>query len=86
MFYLHSCLLERAAKMSNQTGASSLTPLPTIETQAGNMSAYIPTNVISITNGQIFLETQPFYRGIQPAINIGLSVNRVSGVKSTRDR
>ncbi len=70
----------------HQIGASSLTPLLAIETQAGNMSAYIPTNVISITDGQIFLETQPFYRGIRFAINIGLSVSYVSGVRSTWDR
>ena len=77
VFYLHSRLLERAAKMSDQTGAGSLTALPVIETQAGDVSAYIPTNVISITDGQIFLETELFYRGIRPAINVGLSVSRV---------
>ncbi|KAH8934063.1 hypothetical protein BDL97_18G064200 [Sphagnum fallax] len=76
VFYLHSRLLERAAKMSDQTGAGSLTALPVIETQAGDVSAYIPTNVISITDGQIFLETELFYRGIRPAINVGLSVSR----------
>nr|WRW54000.1 ATP synthase subunit 1 [Pohlia nutans] len=86
VFYLHSRLLERAAKMSDQTGAGSLTALPVIETQAGDVSAYIPTNVISITDGQIFLETELFYRGIRPAINVGLSVSRVSGVRSTWDR
>eukprot|EP01018_Ginkgo_biloba_P035451 Gb_03832 [translate_table: standard] len=77
VFYLHSCILERAAKRSNQTGAGSLTALPVIETQAGDVSAYIPTNVISITDGQICLETELFYRGIRPAINVGLSVSRV---------
>ncbi len=86
VFYLHSCLLERAAKMSDQIGAGSLTALPVIETQARDVSAYIPTNVISITDGQIFLETELFYRGIRPAINIGLSISRVSGVGSTWDR
>lgn len=77
VFYLHSRLLERAAKMSDHTGAGSLTALPVIETQAGDVSAYIPTNVISITDGQIFLETELFYKGIRPAINVGLSVSRV---------
>lgn len=77
VFYLHSRLLERAAKMSDAVGAGSLTALPVIETQAGDVSAYIPTNVISITDGQIFLETELFYRGIRPAINVGLSVSRV---------
>ncbi|KAH7278155.1 hypothetical protein KP509_38G027200, partial [Ceratopteris richardii] len=77
VFYLHSRLLERAAKRSDQTGAGSLTALPVIETQAGDVSAYIPTNVISITDGQIFLETKLFYRGVRPAINVGLSVSRV---------
>ena len=77
VFYLHSRLLERAAKMSDQMGAGSLTALPVIETQAGDVSAYIPTNVISITDGQIFLETELFYKGIRPAINVGLSVSRV---------
>ena len=77
VFYLHSRLLERAAKMSDAYGAGSLTALPVIETQAGDVSAYIPTNVISITDGQIFLETALFYRGIRPAINVGLSVSRV---------
>jgi F-type H+-transporting ATPase subunit alpha len=77
VFYLHSRLLERAAKMSNNTGAGSLTALPVVETQAGDVSAYIPTNVISITDGQIFLETELFYKGIRPAINAGLSVSRV---------
>jgi F-type H+/Na+-transporting ATPase subunit alpha len=77
VFYLHSRLLERAAKMNDEHGAGSLTALPVIETQAGDVSAYIPTNVISITDGQIFLETELFYRGIRPAINVGLSVSRV---------
>ena len=77
VFYLHSRLLERAAKMSKDTGSGSLTALPVIETQAGDVSAYIPTNVISITDGQIFLETELFYKGIRPAINVGLSVSRV---------
>ena len=77
VFYLHSRLLERAAKMSDEAGAGSLTALPVIETQAGDVSAYIPTNVISITDGQIFLETELFYKGIRPAINVGLSVSRV---------
>ena len=77
VFYLHSRLLERAAKMNEEHGSGSLTALPIIETQAGDVSAYIPTNVISITDGQIFLETDLFYRGIRPAINVGLSVSRV---------
>jgi F-type H+/Na+-transporting ATPase subunit alpha len=77
VFYLHSRLLERAAKMSDAHGAGSLTALPVIETQAGDVSAYIPTNVISITDGQIFLETELFFRGVRPAINVGLSVSRV---------
>jgi F-type H+/Na+-transporting ATPase subunit alpha len=77
VFYLHSRLLERAAKMNPDHGSGSLTALPIIETQAGDVSAYIPTNVISITDGQIFLETELFYRGIRPAINVGLSVSRV---------
>lgn len=77
VFYLHSRLLERAAKMSKAFGGGSLTALPIIETQAGDVSAYIPTNVISITDGQIFLEAELFYRGIRPAINVGLSVSRV---------
>lgn len=77
VFYLHSRLLERAAKMSDDEGAGSLTALPIIETQAGDVSAYIPTNVISITDGQIFLETELFHKGIRPAINVGLSVSRV---------
>jgi F-type H+-transporting ATPase subunit alpha len=77
VFYVHSRLLERAAKMSDEEGAGSLTALPVIETQAGDVSAYIPTNVISITDGQIFLETELFYKGVRPAVNVGLSVSRV---------
>jgi F-type H+-transporting ATPase subunit alpha len=77
VFYLHSRLLERAAKMSDQMGGGSLTALPIVETQAGDVSAYIPTNVISITDGQIFLESELFYKGIRPAVNVGLSVSRV---------
>jgi len=77
VFYLHSRLLERAAKMNETCGNGSLTALPVIETQAGDVSAYIPTNVISITDGQIFLESELFYKGIRPAINVGLSVSRV---------
>jgi len=77
VFYLHSRLLERAAKMDDAFGSGSLTALPVIETQAGDVSAYIPTNVISITDGQIFLETELFYRGIRPAVNVGISVSRV---------
>ncbi len=79
VFYLHSRLLERAAKMSDERGGGSLTALPIIETQAGDVSAYIPTNVISITDGQIYLETDLFYSGVRPAINVGLSVSRVGG-------
>jgi F-type H+-transporting ATPase subunit alpha len=77
VFFLHSRLLERAAKMSDAHGAGSLTALPVIETQAGDVAAYIPTNVISITDGQIFLETDLFYKGIRPAVNVGGSVSRV---------
>ena len=77
VFYLHSRLLERAAKMSDKHGGGSLTALPVIETQGGDVSAYIPTNVISITDGQIFLESELFYKGVRPAINVGLSVSRV---------
>jgi F-type H+/Na+-transporting ATPase subunit alpha len=77
VFYVHSRLLERAAKMSDAQGAGSMTALPVIETQAGDVSAYIPTNVISITDGQIFLETELFYKGVRPAVNVGLSVSRV---------
>ncbi len=79
VFYLHSRLLERAAKVSDELGAGSLTALPIIETQAGDVSAYIPTNVISITDGQIYLETDLFYSGVRPAVNVGLSVSRVGG-------
>lgn len=79
VFYLHSRLLERAAKLSDKEGAGSLTALPVIETQAGDVSAYIPTNVISITDGQIFLESDLFYSGVRPAINVGISVSRVGG-------
>jgi F-type H+/Na+-transporting ATPase subunit alpha len=79
VFYLHSRLLERAAKLSDKEGGGSLTALPIIETQAGDVSAYIPTNVISITDGQIFLETNLFYQGVRPAINVGISVSRVGG-------
>ena len=79
VFFLHSRLLERAAKLSDELGAGSMTALPIIETQAGDVSAYIPTNVISITDGQIFLETDLFYSGVRPAINVGLSVSRVGG-------
>jgi len=77
VFYLHSRLLERAAKMNKSLGGGSLTALPVIETQGGDVSAYIPTNVISITDGQIFLESELFYKGVRPAINVGLSVSRV---------
>merc|ERR1712131_85267 len=84
VFYLHSRLLERAAKMSDALGGGSLTALPVIETQAGDVSAYIPTNVISITDGQIFLESELFYKGIRPAINVGLSVSRVGSAAQTK--
>ncbi|KAG0415613.1 hypothetical protein HPB47_007229 [Ixodes persulcatus] len=84
VFYLHSRLLERAAKMNDTFGGGSLTALPVIETQAGDVSAYIPTNVISITDGQIFLETELFYKGIRPAINVGLSVSRVGSAAQTK--
>jgi len=84
VFYLHSRLLERAAKMNDEYGAGSLTALPVIETQANDVSAYIPTNVISITDGQIFLETDLFYQGIRPAVNVGLSVSRVGAAAQTR--
>jgi F-type H+-transporting ATPase subunit alpha len=79
VFYLHSRLLERAAKLNDSQGSGSLTALPIIETQAGDVSAYIPTNVISITDGQIFLSTDLFYSGVRPAVNVGLSVSRVGG-------
>ncbi|MEO7750939.1 MAG: F0F1 ATP synthase subunit alpha, partial [Sphingomicrobium sp.] len=84
VFYLHSRLLERAAKMNEDNGSGSLTALPVIETQAGDVSAYIPTNVISITDGQIFLETDLFYQGVRPAINVGLSVSRVGSAAQTK--
>jgi len=84
VFYIHSRLLERAAKISEALGGGSLTALPIIETQAGDVSAYIPTNVISITDGQIFLETELFYKGIKPAVNVGLSVSRVGSAAQTK--
>lgn len=84
VFYIHSRLLERSAKLSDKLGAGSLTALPIIETQAGDISAYIPTNVISITDGQVFLETNLFYQGIRPAISVGLSVSRVGGSAQTK--
>ena len=84
VFYLHSRLLERAAKMNDKLGGGSLTALPVIETQANDVSAYIPTNVISITDGQIFLETELFYKGVRPAINVGLSVSRVGSAAQTK--
>jgi F-type H+/Na+-transporting ATPase subunit alpha len=84
VFYLHSRLLERAAKMNEENGAGSLTALPVIETQANDVSAYIPTNVISITDGQIFLETDLFYQGVRPAVNVGLSVSRVGSSAQTK--
>src|ERR1700747_2469203 len=84
VFYLHSRLLERAAKLSNEKGAGSLTALPMIETQAGDVSAYIPTNVISITDGQIFLQSELFYSGVRPAVNVGISVSRVGTSAQTK--
>jgi F-type H+-transporting ATPase subunit alpha len=84
VFYLHSRLLERAARLSDEFGGGSLTALPIIETQAGDVSAYIPTNVISITDGQIFLESDLFYAGVRPALNVGISVSRVGGAAQTR--
>jgi F-type H+-transporting ATPase subunit alpha len=84
VFYLHSRLLERAAKMNEANGSGSLTALPVVETQANDVSAYIPTNVISITDGQIFLETELFYQGIRPAVNVGLSVSRVGSAAQTK--
>jgi F-type H+-transporting ATPase subunit alpha len=84
VFYLHSRLLERAAKLNDENRAGSLTALPVIETQANDVSAYIPTNVISITDGQIFLETDLFYQGIRPAVNVGLSVSRVGSAAQTK--
>ncbi|MEK7764988.1 MAG: F0F1 ATP synthase subunit alpha, partial [bacterium] len=84
IFYLHSRLLERAAKLSEAKGGGSLTALPVIETQEGDISAYIPTNVISITDGQIFLESSLFYQGVRPAVNVGTSVSRVGGAAQTK--
>jgi F-type H+-transporting ATPase subunit alpha len=84
VFYLHSRLLERAAKLNADHGSGSLTALPVIETQAGDVSAYIPTNVISITDGQIFLESELFYQGVRPAVNVGLSVSRVGSSAQTK--
>jgi F-type H+-transporting ATPase subunit alpha len=84
VFYLHSRLLERAAKLNDDNGGGSLTALPIIETQANDVSAYIPTNVISITDGQIFLETDLFFQGIRPAVNVGLSVSRVGSSAQTK--
>src|SRR5213078_1344087 len=84
VFYLHSRLLERAARLDKANGGGSLTALPVIETQAGDVSAYIPTNVISITDGQIYLETDLFYQGIRPAVNVGLSVSRVGSSAQTK--
>src|SRR5213595_4241494 len=84
VFYLHSRLLERSVKLSDELGAGSLTALPVVETQAGDVSAYIPTNVISITDGQIFLESELFYSGVRPAINVGISVSRVGGNAQTK--
>jgi F-type H+-transporting ATPase subunit alpha len=84
IFYLHSRLLERAAKLSDELGGGSLTALPIIETQEGDVSAYIPTNVISITDGQIFLETDLFNKGIRPALNVGISVSRVGSSAQTK--
>ena len=84
MFYLHSRLLERATKLSDENGAGSLTALPVIETQEGDVSAYIPTNVISITDGQIYLEPELFFAGVRPAINVGISVSRVGGAAQVK--
>jgi F-type H+-transporting ATPase subunit alpha len=84
VFYLHSRLLERSAKLNEDNGSGSLTALPIVETQAGDISAYIPTNVISITDGQIFLESELFYQGIRPAVNTGLSVSRVGSSAQTK--
>jgi F-type H+-transporting ATPase subunit alpha len=84
VFYLHSRLLERAAKLDEKHGGGSLTAIPVIETQAGDVSAYIPTNVISITDGQIFLETSLFYQGIRPAVNVGISVSRVGSAAQVK--
>ena len=84
VFYLHSRLLERSSKLSDELGGGSITALPIIETQAGDVSAYIPTNVISITDGQIFLESDLFFSGMRPAVNVGLSVSRVGGAAQTK--
>ena len=84
VFYLHSRLLERSSKLSDELGGGSITALPIIETQAGDVSAYIPTNVISITDGQIFLESNLFFSGMRPAVNVGLSVSRVGGAAQTK--
>ncbi|KAJ1747788.1 Alpha subunit of the F1 sector of mitochondrial F1F0 ATP synthase [Coemansia sp. RSA 990] len=84
VFYLHSRLLERAAKMNKDFGSGSLTALPIIETQGGDVSAYIPTNVISITDGQVFLEAELFFKGVRPAINVGISVSRVGSAAQTK--
>jgi F-type H+-transporting ATPase subunit alpha len=84
VFYLHSRLLERACKLSDENGGGSLTALPIIETQAGDVSAYIPTNVISITDGQIYLESDLFFSGVRPAVNVGISVSRVGGSAQTK--
>ena len=84
VFYLHSRLLERAAKMNDSVGGGSLTALPIIETQAGDVAAYIPTNVISITDGQIYLESDLFFSGVRPAVNVGLSVSRVGGAAQVK--
>ena len=84
VFYLHSRLLERSSRLSDALGGGSITALPIIETQAGDVSAYIPTNVISITDGQIFLESNLFFSGMRPAVNVGLSVSRVGGAAQTK--
>ena len=84
VFYLHSRLLERASRLTREHGGGSITALPIIETQAGDVSAYIPTNVISITDGQIFLESDLFFSGMRPAVNVGLSVSRVGGAAQTK--
>ena len=84
LFYLHSRLLERSSRLSDEEGGGSITALPIIETQAGDLSAYIPTNVISITDGQIFLESDLFFSGMRPAVNVGLSVSRVGGAAQTK--
>src|SRR6185437_6258650 len=84
VFYLHSRLLERACKLNEEEGGGSLTALPLIETQAGDVSAYIPTNVISITDGQIFLQSELFYSGVRPAVNVGISVSRVGSAAQTK--